>query len=302
MRHLLVGFACAVGSVTACFPGFRPSQDPEGSDSGLSSIVLPSIDEVNKVEFSGKRAESARLFIFKSGVSRSYSKKRDCRTSGDILSFGAEGFCSLRIAKTGGEGSLASKIKLKKGDGYVFALQVYSDASSNVELAKTELTKVKSADFPCGYYEIAKAENDEYQVGVPVCRDGAKVVVGGASSVKVTIETPDSKGQVVPAAPAKPTPPAAEPAPTKTVTCKCTKTVESECKFSLTALFSSTAEWCSALPGKVFTVSQATSNAIYTTGKIDNFNDMIRACNSIESRSKAQNGTIFLSPSFFECK
>ncbi|MEI8027513.1 MAG: hypothetical protein WCI18_14290 [Pseudomonadota bacterium] len=302
MRHLLVGFACTVVSITACFPSLRPSQDPEGANSGLSSIVLPSIDEVNKVEFSGKRAESARLFIFKSGISRTYVKKRDCLTSGDILSLGVEGFCSLRISKSGGEASLASKIKLKKGEGYVFALQVYSDASSNVELAKTELLKAKSPDFPCGYYEIAKAENDEYQVGVPVCRDGAKVLVGGVSSVAVSIETPQSKIPVAPATPAKPQPPATTGTPTKTVTCKCTKTLESECKFSLTALFSSTAEWCSALPGKVFTVSQATTNALYTMGKIENFNDMIRVCNSIESKSKAQNGPIYLSPSFFECK
>jgi len=146
MKCLQVGFICRLGALTACFPRVRPSQEPEGGNSGLSSITLPSVDEVNKVEFAGKRGESARLFIFKSGVSRSFSRKRDCQSTGDILTFGAEGFCSLRISKTGGEGSLASKIKLKKGQGYVFALQVYSDASSNVELAKTELSKVKSAD------------------------------------------------------------------------------------------------------------------------------------------------------------
>ena len=301
MKYWLVGIICAFGGLTACFPRVRPSQEPEGGNSGLSSITLPSVDEVNKVEFSGKRGESARLFIFKSGISRSFSRKRDCQTSGDILSFGADGFCSLRISKTGGEGNLAAKIKLKKGQGYVFALQVYSDASSNVELAKTELSKAKSADFPCGYFEIPKAENDEYQVGVPVCRDGAKVVVGGVSSVKVSIETPIGKNPAVPATGNGPQGTAAT-APSKTVTCICTKALESECKFSLTALFSSTAEWCAALPGKVFTVSEATSNAIYTTGKIDNFNDMIRACNSIESKSRAKNAPIYLSPSSFECK
>lgn len=218
------------------------------------------------------------------------------------MTFGSDGFCSLRISKSGGEQVLASKIKLKKGEGYVFALQVYSDVGSNVELAKTELAKIKSAEVPCGYFEIVKAENDEYQVGVPVCRDGANVVVGGVSSVKVAIETPEVKKPVVsPATPAS-KPPAAPVTSTKTFTCKCIKSLETDCKFSLTALFSSTAEWCSAIPGQSFTLSQATSNTIYRSGKIEKFNDMIRACNSIESKSKAQNGVVYFSAGSFECK
>jgi hypothetical protein len=302
-QKLVVGFM--LFGLSACFPGQRSSDDPTGGNSGLSSVQLPSVEDVNSIDFGGKKAASARLFIFKSGANRSFAKKKDCQTIGGLISFGSDGFCSLRIAKSGGEQSLASKINLKKGEGYVFALQLYSDAGSTVELAKTELSQPKSESFPCGYFEIAKAQNDQYEVGVPVCREGVKEVVTASkgSSVKIGVETPSLKKPAVAPTPAPAKPSTAAPAASsKALTCKCTKSMESDCKFSLAAMFESTAEWCATLPGQSFTISGATQNALFASGKIDKFTEMIRNCNSTEAKAKAQNNNVFFNASSFECK